>query len=104
MMLLGHIAACCSAACAARAYAVKHLTLRLLLDEVVLYAADVLLSSNLAISEGVADGEGHAVDGYFDVGVRGEVLAAAIALDVQVATLVETHDTLYAQGELVVEQ
>ena len=64
----------------------------------------MLLGSYLAVAEGVADGEGHAVDGHFDVGVRGKVLAAAAALDVQVATLVESYDTLYADGELVFEE
>ena len=96
-ILLWHCCVACAVARgAAGAYAVEHLTLRLLLDEVVLYAAGVLLGSYLAVAEGVADGEGHAVDGHFDVGVACEVLSAAAALDVQVATLVESYDTLDA--------
>ena len=100
-ILLWH---CAVARGTARAGVVDDLTLRLLLDEVVLYAVHVLLGSDLAVAEGVTDGEGHAVDGHFDIGVTREVLSAAAALDVQVATFVEAHDTLHAQCELVVEE
>ena len=47
----------------------NHLTLRLLLDEVILYTVHVLLGLDLAVSEGVADGEAHIGDGHLDVGV-----------------------------------
>ena len=64
--------------------AVQHLTLRLLLNEVVLYAALVLLCCHLGITKTVAYCECYAVDGHLYIILRGEVLAAAACLDVQI--------------------
>ena len=106
ILLLWHGAAVCSvtAASVARAYAVEHLALRLLLDEVTLYAAGVLLRHHLRVTEGIADGEGYAVDRHLDIRMADEVLTTSLALDVQLATSIEAEDTLYAQGELVFQQ
>ena len=100
-ILLRHIAITCISG----AYAVDHLTLRLLLDEVVLYAALVLLAIlHLRVAESVADGERHTVDRNLDFIMAGEVLATAATLNHDAATVVETRECRYAQVQLVVQQ
>ena len=64
----------------------------------------MLLGTDLRVAEGVADGEGHAVDGHLDVRVADEVLAAILALDVQLAATVETEKSADAQVQLVLQQ
>ena len=91
--------------CVSGAYTIDHLTLRLLFDEVVLYAALVLLAVlHLRVAEGVADSERHTIDGYLDLVMAGEVLAAAAALNHDAATVVETCECRYAQVQLVLQQ
>ena len=77
--------------------AVQHFTLRLLLNEVVLYTALVLLCCHLGVAETVAYRECHTVDRHLYIIIRGEVLAAAACLNVQISALVQSQLTRNAQ-------
>ena len=64
----------------------------------------MLVGAHLRVAEGVAHGEGHAGDVHFGDGVAGEVLATALALDIDVAAFVEAQIGADAQVELVFQQ
>ena len=64
----------------------------------------MLAGHHLRVTEGVADGEGHARDGHLDVGVAGEVLAAVLAFDSEFSALVESCQCRNAQVQLIVEE
>ena len=64
----------------------------------------MLFGSHLRVSECVAYGEGHAINGNFDIGVAYEVLTATVALNVQFSTTVEAENSTNTQVELIVKQ
>ena len=64
----------------------------------------LLGSLALRVAEGIANGEGYAIDGHLDIVVAGEVLTTAGALDIDVSALIQSHQTRHAQGELILQQ
>ena len=72
-------------ACVSRTHAVEHLTLRLLLDIVALYATFMSFVLTLVITEVEANAKGKSFERNIDGLMIGKVSATALALNFQIA-------------------
>ena len=82
----------------------NHFALWLLLDVVVLYAADALLHLSLRVAERVGHAEGESAQGHFDGLAVAEAIALAVALHFQVASFWESQHARQAEVEAVIQQ